>query len=80
VFCPDTFARAQAGVLMYRKYIPRVPPAPGLGLGANHPIFSYVEPAFVRFAFARFAFVRFAFVSLVLVSLDCFLGWVIFYA
>jgi hypothetical protein len=24
-----------AGVLMYRKYIPRVPPQPGLGLGAK---------------------------------------------
>jgi hypothetical protein len=37
VFCPDTFARASASVLTYRKYVPRVSPKPGLGLGANHP-------------------------------------------
>jgi hypothetical protein len=42
MFCPDPFARAPAGVLMYRKYIPRVPPKPGLGFGANHLVFSYV--------------------------------------
>jgi hypothetical protein len=37
MFWSDTFARAVAGVLMYRKYIPRVPPQPGLGLEPNHP-------------------------------------------
>jgi hypothetical protein len=45
VFCPDTGARAPSGVLMYRKYIPRVPPEPGLGLGANQPVVSYVGVA-----------------------------------